>query len=517
MPHALAASAGRRASLWAIALAGCVAYLAVAPATPDLAAHVFRADFFRLHGLALYDTAWYAGHGLVGYSVLAPPLEALLGPRLAGVLATVASIVLFERLVGRHRRPDLCTPWFALTALTNLYVGRMPFAVGMALGLAALLAARSWRWWSLPLAVACSLASPLAGAFLAVSCLAWGISSRRRDVLGAGVAAVGTVGVIQILFPEGGTFPFSITSLAITLGVASVVAIGAGARGGAVRAGALLYGAAAVFAFAVPSGLGGNITRFGAIFAGPALAYAAWPRRRLLVLAAAPLLLLWTLVPVRSDLSAASGSTANATYYGGLLSFLQDHDAAAGRVEIPFTRAHWETAFVAPRFALARGWERQLDRRYNPLFYEPAGPAPAAYVAWLRDNAVRYVALPDEELDDSALAEAALLRRGMPELRPVWHDAHWRVWAVSRARPMVSGAARLVAVEPSAFTLRARRPGSAVVRLHFTSYWSLPQGAGCVWPTPAGWTRVVLRHAGVVTVAARVSVAGLLGSAGRCF
>ena len=46
------------------------------------------------------------------------------------------------------------------------------------------------------------------------------------------------------------------------------------------------------------------------------------------------------------------------------------------RIEIPFTRFHWETYVVAPRYPLARGWERQLDIKDNPLFY--SGPLTAA-------------------------------------------------------------------------------------------------------------------------------------------
>ena len=47
--------------------------------------------------------------------------------------------------------------------------------------------------------------------------------------------------------------------------------------------------------------------------------------------------------------------------------------AAAGhgvRVEIPFTDTHWEAYRVASEFPLARGWERQLDRDDNGLFYD---------------------------------------------------------------------------------------------------------------------------------------------------
>ncbi len=72
---------------------------------------------------------------------------------------------------------------------------------------------------------------------------------------------------------------------------------------------------------------------------------------------------------------------------------------------------HWESRWVAPHVMLARGWERQLDRYRNPLFYEePAALTPQRYREWLTANAVSYVALPDAKVDYSAEREAALLR-----------------------------------------------------------------------------------------------------------
>lgn len=40
-------------------LAGC--WLAVGPATPDLAAQVYRAGLFAAHGFAVWDNGWYDG------------------------------------------------------------------------------------------------------------------------------------------------------------------------------------------------------------------------------------------------------------------------------------------------------------------------------------------------------------------------------------------------------------------------------------------------------------------------
>ena len=133
-------------------------WLAVAPATPDLAAQVYRVHLFANHGFALYDANWYGGHLLPAYSVLFPPLGALIGVRLAGALATAAAIVLFDRLARDEfgSRAWRGTVWFAVGAGLNLLSARLTFALGLAIGLGALLAARRGRQVpALALAFAC--------------------------------------------------------------------------------------------------------------------------------------------------------------------------------------------------------------------------------------------------------------------------------------------------------------------------------------------------------------------------
>jgi hypothetical protein len=38
------------------------------------------------------------------------------------------------------------------------------------------------------------------------------------------------------------------------------------------------------------------------------------------------------------------------------------------RIEVPFTSSHWDATILGERFDLARGWERQLDTRYDDGF-----------------------------------------------------------------------------------------------------------------------------------------------------
>src|SRR5215471_21041894 len=76
-----------------------VAMLAWNPQVGDLAAQVFRTELFERGGLAIWNGSWYGGHYTLTYSVLFPPLAALLGPKLVGMLSVVSSAYLFDRIV----------------------------------------------------------------------------------------------------------------------------------------------------------------------------------------------------------------------------------------------------------------------------------------------------------------------------------------------------------------------------------------------------------------------------------
>ena len=71
------------------------------------------------------------------------------------------------------------------------------------------------------------------------------------------------------------------------------------------------------------------------------------------------------------------------------------------RVEVPLTRSHWEAALLAPSVSLARGWEKQMETRYDGVLLA-RGLTAASYERWLHEQAVAYVALPDVPLDPSS-------------------------------------------------------------------------------------------------------------------
>ncbi|HEV2059587.1 MAG TPA: hypothetical protein VGR11_09525, partial [Solirubrobacteraceae bacterium] len=261
--------------------------------------------------------------------------------------------------------------------------------------------------------------------------------------------------------------------------------------------------------------LGGNATRLGALAAGPVALGALLGRRNPVLLAALALpLAYWSLYPAARDVARASGdASVNASYHAPLVEFLRSR-AATGhfRVEIPFTENHWEARHVAGgrhRIPLARGWERQLDRRFGALFYD-GSLAAGTYRTWLDERAVSYVAVPDVALDAAGRDEARLVAAGLPYLRTVWRDEHWRVYAVARPAPLAqpiepsTGARATATLSDTGVTVRATRAGPVLVRVHFTRWWRVTGGRGCVSKAPGGMTQVSFAAAGTIRLQARL-------------
>lgn len=508
----LATFAGRRP--WLVTAALCVVVAAVGVQGPDFPAQQFRIWLFRVHGAMLFDSQWFAGHPLPGYSLLFPPLAALVGSVTLGALSCVGSTWIASRILRESMGEDapgraVGLVWFAVVTVADLIIGRLPFALGLTLGLAAVYAAQRRRPVLGALAAAgCSLASPLAAGFLLLAGLAWLPSVGWRRVLPFAASLLGLA--FAFAFGGGGDFPFVWSSL---VSILVFVALGLWLcpdHYPTLRRGLWLYGISAVVLFLVPNPVGGNLTRLGTLLAGPVAAAVLLHagRRLALALLVVPLLV-WQLQPVYGAVAdSVHDPSASPSYYTGLLSYLGWHGAALHRVEIPLTRDHWETSYVAAEFPLARGWERQLDTRYDALLYQP-GLTAAAYHQWLVDNGVRYVALPDVPLDPSSRAEVKLLQTPYPWLVPVWHDAHWKVWLVRDAGPLAIGDATITALGVSSFTLDFTRPGAAVVLVHYTRLWRVAGASGCVTSTPDGWTEVDSPVAGPLTVKAGLNLPAL--------
>jgi hypothetical protein len=506
-----------------------IVYLALGPSSGDLAAQTFRADLFSAHGFLLWNDDWYGGHYLPGYSLLFPPLGAALGPRLVGAVAVVIAAGLFGAL-ARHRYGDrarLATLWFGIGAATMLFAGQITFALGVAIGLGSMLALqRSHPVAAGILALLVVCASPVAGLFVGLAGLAVIVTGDR---FGGGAVAVGAavgLAALALAFPTEGYFPFVVSAfLPVPLLVgAGLLLLPPEER--VLRSGLVLYGVLALAAFAFHTPVGANAARLGSLFGGPVLAAALVGRRPVaLAVVALPLLYWQWVAPVREIADAIDDPSVKESYYEPLVSAL---DRRAGeepvRIEIPPTLNRWEADFVAPRFSLARGWLRQLESDDFDLF-TGGNLTPDAYKWWLDDRGVSYVALPDASLDYLAGDEAALIRGGLPYLRPVWSNEHWHLYRVKRPAGLMSRAGdlpgpagprdRLTELGPASFALAVRDPGPYLVRVHYTPYWTVTAGNACV-ERNGDWTRVEVRAPGPVAVSARFSLGGLVGRGREC-
>jgi MFS family permease len=509
-----------RTPAWAVAAILAALYLVIDPPSADLAAQVYRSDYFGKEGLALWDNAWYAGHHMPGYSVLFPPLGSLLGPRVVGALSAVASAFLFERIADEHfhqaeGRPGVI--WFAAATSLNLITGRLAFGLGVTVGLATVLAITHRREaLGIVLAVATTLASPVAGLFLAMGAAAWWLAARSNRAIVLATAALIPAAFLSFAFPEGGPEPFVASSFWPTLVTIAFLLAALPPEERELRIGSALYALATIAAYVIASPMGGNVTRLGALFGGPLLACLIWRRRPLILAALALPLLYWQWnAPVRDWIRAHGDPSIHASYYKPLLGFLGRGHGDPFRVEIPFTANHWESARVAPHYPLARGWERQLDKKYNALFYRDRLD-PDTYRRWLEANAVRYVALSDARLDGSARQEDALVRSGrLPWLREVWSGPHWRVYAVGGAVQFAQGPAAVTRVGSDSVDLIAARAGTVLLRVHFTPYWALVRGSGCV-ERDGAWTRIRVRRPGPLRLATRFEVGRIVSRGPRC-
>src|ERR1019366_2309313 len=345
-----------------VALLGVVLAWALHWQGVDMAAQLYRVNLFRQYGWLLWDSRWYGGHYVLPYSVLFPPLGAALGLYGAAALSAAAAAWGFDQLVRRTwgARASLCSVLFAAGIVVPVAIGQLPFLSGEAAGLLAVLAATRGRTWiAALLSVCCGLLSPVAGVFLVLVLFAWAIArprGERRALLVLTAVAAGPVVALGVPFPEPGSFPFWGVDLVFILALCGLGVLLLPNRLRALRIGLALYAAAAIVLFLVPHPFGENLGRLGAPLAPAAILVWSFSsgRRAVAILVALPVLF-WQWSPAWSAIqSGGTDPSHTAAYFAPLLHVL-GREPAIGRLEIPATRNHWETAFVAPAVSLARG------------------------------------------------------------------------------------------------------------------------------------------------------------------
>jgi hypothetical protein len=480
-----------------IAVLSAVAYLMAAPMGRDLSAQMAHAQLAESHWPAVLNLRWYGGFDPLGYSVLSPPVMALLGVRLTTALAYVASTVLFAALLQRLAvtRPVAGAIIGAVCLTGNLVTSRTTFALGLALGLGALLAVALGRAWvASVLSVLSALSSPVAGLFLGVAGGALFLTGRRRGGVTLAVSGLVPTVAIGLAFGNVGRQTFAEKQALAGFLVCLVVA-GLCWRRGVVRWGAMLSAGLVAAAYLLPIPVGTTATRLPELFAAPVVAaVAAVPMGAVIATTASVALLL---PPVSITEVRERGDPALSTeFYAPLLNQLVDR-GAAGPIEVVPTLRRGEAAIVAPVIPIARGWSRQVDTGYNRIFYDGT-LNPDTYRKWLDDNAISYVALSDGPHEWAATDEATLVRHGLPYLQPVWWDRTWTLYAVANPQPVISAPGQIIARDAVSLTAFLPEPGEYVVRVRWSRY--LSASNGCVRPAEGGWSTVVAERPGPVTL-----------------
>lgn len=365
-----------------------------------------------------------------------------------------------------------------------------------------------------------------AGAWKAAAC-------RRLEGVVVGVGAAVPLGAAA-LFSDGGVQPIDAGNTVPSLLAVVLVLLLVPRRWRTARAGAVVYGIGVIAVWAVPTTIGSNVERLASLLAGPVLAGMAEPSAVFAARGAGHAKALWWRCPLpgtgppgrrvpgtrllgkgllAAGLAAAAGwqvsQPALDLVHGNgppvvpetaaLVRELGVLHAGTARVEAVPQYGHWESQQLASAVPLARGWERQLDTVRNPVFYHGV-LTPQEYYAWLRANAVRYVAISSAAPDFAAVAEASIVRAGEAWLVPVWRNSSWRLYRVAGAQPLASPPAAVIGSTPAAVTVRMGRAGSTVIRVRWSP---LLRGTGGATVIRAGtWTRVTMPRAGDCVISA---------------
>jgi len=511
------------------ALAATAGWLSAPPMGVDLAAQVARADFWARHGGAVLDFGWYGGISPYQYSLLTPAAMAWLGggvtgARWLGALAAVLAAALLVLLLLRTgaRRPLLGGVLGTVGIVGNLVSGRITFTVGLAFGLATLLALTAQRRWvrrtgAIAGGVLTGAASPVAALFCGLAGVAVLLTSRSRRLDGLFIAAGSglSIGVMSLLFGADGPMNTIVSDTLRSVTVSLLVAVLVNRR--TIRVGALLSAAGVLAAAVLETPVGLNAGRLSATFALAVLAcyatmpdgirlarlprlaqFARLPRLRPAVL---PLLLvavaLWQHPVAVREVRHAGDPMASPAAFRPLLAESSRY-APVGRIEVVPTGDYRETAYLADRVPLARGWLRQADIARNPLFFDGQLTA-GRYLSWLRDNGVSLVAIARGPVAPVGAQEARLVRKREPYLTEIWRGGVWTLYRVAGA-PTVLDGATLVSSTAAGITLLAPGTGDILVRLRWSDWLAARGPAACLTPGPHGWTTLRARTPGRYTV-----------------
>jgi hypothetical protein len=455
----------------AAAVIAAIAFLVVHPQAGDLWAARARQSA-AANGVGLtYWFSWFGGGTTPGdYSVLTPIVSTLLGAALLGALATVAITPLCWRLVRGSNYP-LAATWVAtVTAGFNLWSGRIPFAVGTAASVAALIAVRSKRRiFAAMWAVLTVLTSPVSGAFIAVGLVGTLLYSRSLRTVSATtiLTACVTLGVVGAVFGTPGPNGFSggqalVTELALLLLLTS-------RPPKYLRAVILLSVIACPVLVAIPNGMGTNFERLVWICL-PVAVVATAGRRLPLAACASALAVVWGAQITVHDVAVAGAPMSSVSYCAPLAAELDRIPALTTyRLEAVPDGTHTAAYALLNHAMLARGYLTQADNALNAVLWSRANLNALTYRIWLDNNAVGYVAIGKTALIHNP--EYDLVSRGrLPYLTQVWSNANWTLYRVASPTPIVGPPASIRDADQSQMTIDVPVAGPLPVRVRWSKF-----------------------------------------------
>jgi hypothetical protein len=401
-----------------------------------------------------------------------------------------------------------------LGCVASLVSGRTTWLLGLAIaGLAVDLLIDRRRIAVLPALIVAG-ASPLGAVMVAAgAAVCWLL---RRDALSVLVTILALLpGIaISIVFPTGGSQPFPAWEFGpITLATALLFRFAPkDAKGLRTTIGVYLLMLLGAFILATP--VGSNAARPGQLAGTAAVVAAAIAggNRRWLAWVFVALLTLQWVPPIQDLVRQWNQRSTEAAFYRPLLEQVQSRDRGAppGRLEIVWTMNHWEDEYVAAKIPLARGWERQLDRRFNSSV-NGNEVSPQAFRSWIDGLGVRWVAYPWAPLDRAIAGEAKLVRQGLPWLEQVWRTPEWVLYRVKDPSPIADGPVTVTKLEPRKVLFTSSGLGTSTVKVRWSRWWGLEGIKGCLAPGPNGMTELRTTEAGSGSLKI-----GLGGSGPRC-
>lgn len=515
---ALNAPQWRRALPTAPLIAAVVATVAIwiaHPALGDLQAAIAR-EHAAESGVGLgYWFSWYGGLAPGSYSLIVPTLSSWFGSLTQLCVSTILIAAAAYPLSRGGTHPTLLSWTVAIAAVLNLMSGRVTFAVGALIAIVGLLALqRGMTGTALVLVAVSGLASPLAPAFVGLVTVPFAVGHSPRARVAWQVLIGAALGVLVpfVLFGAPGAQGFPATTLfwVILIGVCAAFVL----TDSPVRWIMPLALASALVIFAIPNGVGSNLSRFFCLVV-PALCF-QYSRRswKVIVIALIPAIVYAAFVAIADQVAVANADGSDEAYQPLRAELLAKPDLMNNRVELVDAGTHAGSHALGDRVQLARGWENQSDNEYNDIFYTKDALTADSYRNWLADNAVAYVAVATEPLRQNK-AEAALAKSDLPYLSEVWHNDDWVLYRVADPKPIVPAPLKLLQTSPKQVTMYVPDTATHLLKYRWGRYLVARSStdnsvAACITKTPDGWITLRALMPGNYTLSGQVTLPGVL-------